>query len=231
MTINIRQLGLISYDEAWKLQQDLFNEALQVRNAFSAEKQQVVPQQNILFCEHPHVYTLGKSGRENNLLIAPSFLESIGATYVRTNRGGDITYHGPGQIVVYPILDLMQLNLSLKSYVETLEEAVIMLLKTYGIQASRLPGATGVWISAGTPAARKICAIGIRASRYITMHGLALNVNTDLRYFSYINPCGFKDKGVTSISAEIKRSISTEEVFPELRDWLVKGLTAQGGKA
>lgn len=162
--------------------------------------------------EHPHVYTLGKSGHESNMLVSDEFLRSIGASYFHTDRGGDITYHGYGQLVGYPILDLERLGLSLKEYVWTVEECVIRTVAEYGIEAGRLDGATGVWIEGDTPRARKICAIGVKASRYVTMHGFALNVTTDLRYFSYINPCGFVDKGVTSIEKETGAQPSLEEV-------------------
>ena len=162
--------------------------------------------------EHPHVYTLGKSGHESNMLVSDEFLRLIGASYFHTDRGGDITYHGYGQLVGYPILDLERLGLSLKEYVWTVEECVIRTVAEYGIEAGRLDGATGVWIEGDTPRARKICAIGVKASRYVTMHGFALNVTTDLCYFSYINPCGFVDKGVTSIEKETGARPSLEEV-------------------
>ncbi len=172
----------------------------------------ILPQHQLIFCQHPHVYTIGKSGSIHNLLVNDAFLESINATVVLSNRGGDITYHGPGQLVGYPIFDLEQLGLYIKDYVHLLEESVISLLSTYGIASSRMQGATGVWLDAGTTKARKICAIGVRASRYITMHGFALNVNTDLKYFSYINPCGFVDKGVTSLQKELDTTLDFNEV-------------------
>ncbi len=153
----------------------------------------------LLTVEHPHVYTLGRSGQEGNMLASEDFLKSIGASYYHTDRGGDVTYHGPGQIVAYPILDLQRLGLGLKEYVNRLEEAVIRTLDGMGIASGRSDGATGVWLESP---ARKICAIGVRSSRYVTMHGLALNVNTRMEYFSYINPCGFTDRGVTSIERE-----------------------------
>jgi lipoyl(octanoyl) transferase len=153
--------------------------------------------------EHPHVYTLGKSGEANNLLISEPFLKQINATYYRTNRGGDITYHGPGQLVGYPIFDLEKLKLGVRAYIEKIEGSIIQSLDEYGVNASLLNGATGVWLDSNTPKARKICAIGVRISRFVTMHGFALNINTDLKYFSYINPCGFQDKGVTSLEKEL----------------------------
>lgn len=187
-TIGLSDLGIIEYGAAWGCQREVFDKV-------SAGEQSGV----LMLCEHPHVYTLGRSGHSDNLLVDESFLNSIGATYFKTDRGGDITYHGYGQLVGYPILDLEQLGLGLKEYIHLLEESVIATVADYGIRAGRLEGATGVWIESS----RKICAIGVRASRYVTMHGFALNASTDLRYFGYINPCGFTDKGVTSIEAEI----------------------------
>jgi lipoyl(octanoyl) transferase len=156
----------------------------------------------LIFCEHPHVFTLGKSGDQANLLAATAELQKKEAEFFRTNRGGDITYHGPGQIVAYPIIDLEKRNIGVRQYVYLLEESVIRFLDEYGIIGERLSGATGVWLDTGTSRARKICAIGIRSSRHITMHGLALNINTDLSYFGLINPCGFTDKGVSSLQKE-----------------------------
>lgn len=204
--VQIRDLQLIDYQEAWNEQEQLFNTLI-------LSKQHAAPQQHhLLLCEHPHVYTLGQRGNANNMLISSPMLQSIGASLVRTNRGGDITYHGPGQIVAYPICDLESLGLSLRTYIERLEQAVINMLQTYGIAAGRLHGATGVWLEAGlTGRERKICAIGVKASRHITMHGLALNVNTDMRYFQHINPCGFADKRVTSMAQELGRSIDMAE--------------------
>jgi len=159
--------------------------------------------QDFIVCQHPHVYTLGKHGKATNLLANEQFLKQIGASFHHINRGGDITYHGPGQIVGYPSLDLDKLGLTLRTYIETVEESVIQLMKEYDINCERLKGATGVWIDAHTTKARKICAIGVKASRGITMHGFALNINTDLQYFNYINHCGFTDKGVTSLKKEL----------------------------
>ena len=167
------------------------------------------------------MYTLGRSGKANNLLISEQQLQQIGASYFHINRGGDITYHGPGQLVCYPILDLERYGLGLKEYVFLIEEAVILLCASYGIQAMRLEKATGVWLDAHTSRARKICAIGVRSSRYVTMHGMALNVNTDLRYFSYINPCGFIDKGVTSLVQELKVLVPMVEVKHRLADIMI----------
>ena len=197
--VKFLDLGLRDYKETWDLQQQVHQKLIRVKTGSSDPE--AMPY--LFFVEHPHVYTLGKSGHENNLLIQPAFLESIGATYYRTDRGGDITYHGPGQIVGYPVLDLDRLGLGVKKYINKLEEAIIQTLDESGIRAFRLENATGVWLgNNGDSAVRKICAIGVKVSRGITMHGFALNVNTDLSYFSYINPCGFIDKGVTSMQKE-----------------------------
>lgn len=191
-----KDLGKIDYQEAWDYQKTIFSEVLE-------NKQKNIPLNYFLLCEHPHVYTLGKSGSENNLLIDYIQLQAKDATFYKIDRGGDITYHGPGQIVGYPIIDLEAFNLSVKNYVFNIEEVIINTLKALSIQSERLEGATGVWIEPNSPKARKICAIGIKASRYITMHGFAFNVNTDLSYFNYINPCGFTDKSVTSLEKEL----------------------------
>lgn len=167
------------------------------------------------------MYTIGKSGKQQNLLVSDAFLQSVGATVHSTNRGGDITYHGPGQLVGYPIVDLELLELSIKEYIYLLEESVIELLSLYGINGMRAAGATGVWLDVGLPGERKICAIGVRASRSITMHGFALNVNTDLKYFSYINPCGFVDKGVTSMQQELSQVLDFTEVQEQLKRILI----------
>jgi lipoyl(octanoyl) transferase len=188
--------GILDYKEAWDKQEATFREQLD-------RKKNGLPTTNrLILVEHPHVYTLGKSGNRNNLLITDEFLQKIGASFYQINRGGDITYHGPGQIVGYPILDLETFGISLKEYIHRLEEVIIRLLKEeFGIEAHRSAGATGVWLGEGS-SERKICAIGTRSSRYITMHGFAFNVNTDLSYFGYINPCGFRDRSVTSLEKE-----------------------------
>ncbi len=205
-TVTYKYIGQAGYAETWELQKRLFAALLEAkRGGGSAE-------QTLLLVEHPHVYTLGKSGHESNMLVDERFLQTIGATYFRIDRGGDITYHGYGQLVGYPILDLERLGFSLKDYIWTLEECVIRTIADYGIEGARLDGATGVWIEGDTARARKICAIGVKASRYVTMHGFALNVTTDLSYFSHINPCGFVDKGVTSIEKETGLTPSLEEV-------------------
>jgi len=217
--ILFRDLGLIDYQEAWDYQEERFRRLVD----FKRSGEGAAPQQYLLFCEHPHVYTLGKSGDENNLLIHKDFLKKINATYYKTNRGGDITYHGPGQIVGYPILDLESLGIGLKQYVHLLEEAMILLLAGNGITATRMEGATGVWLDVDHPVkARKICAIGVRSSRYVTMHGFALNVNTNLDYFTYINPCGFDTKGVTSMEKELKFTPDFGQVKRELRGILME---------
>jgi lipoyl(octanoyl) transferase len=219
---NFLDLGLIRYREAWDYQENLFRELMDRKLAGISPITGY-----LLFCEHPAVFTLGKSGSAGNLLISEPMLAGRGIEFYRINRGGDITFHGPGQIVGYPIIDLENYGLGIKSYIELLEEAVIRLLDRYGITAGRLPGATGVWLDTGTPAARKICAIGVRASRHITMHGFAFNVNTDLSYYSLINPCGFTDKGVTSMEKELGGARDFETVKVELRGILEEMLLAR----
>lgn len=200
--------NLIEYSEAWKKQQEVFDAMI----ALKMEKKPTEELQQIVYCEHPHVYTLGKHGKPSNMLVNDDFLKKINASFFPIDRGGDITYHGPGQIVGYPLLDLENFSLSLKDYIYNIEECIIRTLAHYGIEADRLHGATGVWLDKDTSRARKICAIGVRASRYVTMHGFAFNVNTDLKYFSYINPCGFVDKGVTSLQLEMGREMDMNEV-------------------
>lgn len=212
--------GLTEYNEAWARQEELFDTNVQA-------KIHGLPTFNsLIFCEHPHVYTLGKSGDEHNLLIDYIKLQAENAQFVKTNRGGDITYHGPGQLVGYPVFDLENFNMGLKQYIFTMEECIIELLKLYNIEASRLDGAAGVWLDVEKKTVRKICAIGVRSSRYITMHGFALNVNTDLSYFSHINPCGFSDKGVTSMQKEIGGIVDMEMVKSKLRNIFEKYFSA-----
>lgn len=208
-TVKVEFVGLMEYAKAWELQRTLFNALLEGKERGARAES---TSQHLLLVEHPHVYTLGKSGHVSNLLVDEAFLRTIHATYFKTDRGGDVTYHGLGQLVGYPILDLERLGLNLREYIYALEECVIRTVAEYGIQAARLEGATGVWIESDTPRARKICAIGVKASRYVTMHGFALNVTTDLSYFAHINPCGFVDKGVTSIEKETGLHPSLEEV-------------------
>jgi lipoyl(octanoyl) transferase len=213
-TLKYQDLGLIDYKQAWDFQEELFANVLAHRTEKNRDHSGF-----LLFCEHPHVYTLGKSGQNTNLLISDQMLKQINATYYHINRGGDITYHGPGQIVAYPIIDLEALKINLKEYIEMLEEAVIRTLKAFGIMASRLNGSTGVWLDVGIIGKeRKICAIGVRASRFVTMHGLAFNVNTNLDYFNYINPCGFIDKGVTSMQKEMGVEVDFTEVKKVLKE-------------
>lgn len=206
MEMNMIDWHLIPYAESWDKQTEWFDQVVRA-------KQNNEPYENrIIMCEHPHVYTLGRSGKDANMLLSDEQLTKIDATLYHIDRGGDITYHGPGQLVCYPILNLEEFDLGLKAYIHKLEEAVIDVCRLYGIEAGRLDKATGVWLEGDTPRARKICAIGVRSSHFVTMHGLALNVNTDLRYFSYINPCGFMDKGVTSLKQELGHEVSMEEV-------------------
>ena len=194
------------YREAWAKQERLLE-------SIKAAKEKGEDTENyLLFVEHPHVYTLGKSGDEANMLVNAAQLRAEHAEFVRVDRGGDITYHGPGQLVVYPVIDMANFGVGVKDYVDRLEEVVIRTVRQYGIAGERLAGATGVWVEPHSLRARKICAIGIRCSRFVTMHGFALNVNTDLDYFHYINPCGFRDKGVTSIAREIGREVPMPEV-------------------
>lgn len=206
--IIFENLGLIDFEKAWDYQKKIFNEILELKKAGNTK---IHPK--IILCEHPHVYTLGKNGNIENFLIDVKFLEKINAKFFRIDRGGDITYHGPGQLVGYPILDLETLKIGIKKYIFLLEEAIINTLKNFDIKAERLEGATGVWLEPNTPGARKICAIGVKVSHFITMHGFALNVNTDLNYFNYINPCGFVDKGVTSVEKELKTKINLNDVI------------------
>jgi lipoyl(octanoyl) transferase len=202
-------LGLKDYKATWDFQQSIHEQI--ITSKVSETDRVTLP--TLIFVEHPHVFTLGKSGQKNNLLVDPGFLESIRATYYETDRGGDITYHGPGQIVGYPVFDLGIFKMGVKKYIFTLEESIIHTLREFDIIATRLEGATGVWIDANNQIrARKICAIGVKVSRGVTMHGFALNVNTDLNYFSYINPCGFHDKGVTSIEKEAGKRFDLSDV-------------------
>ncbi len=217
-------LGVKDYQEAWDYQEERFNRLVEYKRNRETEER---PDQFLLFCEHPHVYTLGKSGDENNLLIRKDFLKKINATYYKTNRGGDITYHGPGQLVGYPIVDLEILEIGLKQYIALLEDAIIELLSAYGITGTQMDGATGVWLDAAHPVkARKICAMGVRSSRYVTMHGFALNVNTNLDYFTYINPCGFETKGVTSMQKELGTAQDFNKIKAELKEILMRRFLA-----
>lgn len=207
--IKYSNLGLISYKDAWDFQKEIFSKKVK------AKGQKVVPkiENDLLLCEHKHVYTIGKSGEQNNLLVNDDFLKSINAEYFKIDRGGDITYHGPGQIVGYPILDLEQFDMLAKKYIHSLEQVIIEVLKEYGIKSERSKGATGVWLDVGIPfKERKICAIGVKVSRWVSMHGFAFNINTDLNYFKHINPCGFTEKGVTSLENELGKKVDLKEV-------------------
>lgn len=209
--------GLTDYQEAWDRQEQIFEQtvALKVKNR-TADEQEPTPN-FLIFCEHPHVYTLGKSGHPENLLLDEQGLKDKQATYYKINRGGDITYHGPGQIVGYPILDLDNFFTDIHLYLRTLEEAIILTLADYGIIAGRYPGYTGVWLDADNEKARKICAMGVRCSRWVTMHGFAFNVNANLDYFKNIVPCGIDDKDVTSMQRELGRALDMEEVKTRLK--------------
>ena len=212
MKASCRDLGRMDYKTCWDLQQELFDALVARKRTGSVPDTGTDDAGTVLLVEHPPVYTLGKSGHAENLLIAREALEAMGAQFFHIDRGGDITFHGPGQLVCYPILDLEQLGIGLRAYIEALEEAVIRTVAEYGIAAGRIAGASGVWIDPEKARPRKICAIGVRSSRYITMHGFALNVSTDLQWFTRINPCGFTDRGVTSIAAETGREIGMSEV-------------------
>jgi lipoyl(octanoyl) transferase len=214
-----RDLGLMEYNSAYTIQQELHEKIMSAKLLHKAATNQNPFQNNyLLFCEHPHVYTIGKSGSEKNLLLGLHDLAKESIAFVRTNRGGDITYHGPGQIVGYPILDLDQFRLGAREYVWRLEESIIAVLKDFGIVAGRMHKASGVWLSPQTPAARKICALGIRISRAVTMHGFALNVNTDLKYYAGINPCGFTGAAVTSLQQETGGELDIRLVKQKLLD-------------
>lgn len=210
--VKVQDLGLIDYKQAWDFQEELLKEAVDLKISNRKNETDFIPKQHLLFCEHPHVYTLGKSGAQENLLLDEAHLQDIDAQFYKINRGGDITYHGPGQLVMYPILDLEQFFTDIHKYMRYLEEAVIKTLAHFQITATRYEGLTGVWIDAETPKARKICAMGVKCSRWITMHGIALNVHPDLGYFGNIVPCGIQDKAVTSMAQELGRQISIQEV-------------------
>lgn len=218
-------LGLVGYEDAWEYQTTLFDRTLAIKteNRSLPEDRQRITDNYLLFCEHPHVFTLGKSGKENNLLVDLAALPTIEATYHRINRGGDITYHGPGQVVGYPILDLENFFTDIHKYMRYLEQVIIETLAEFGIDAGRISGLTGVWLDIDDPLkARKICAFGVRASRWVTMHGFALNVNTDLQYFEHIVPCGINDKAVTSLNKELGKMVDLQLVEEILKEKFVK---------
>lgn len=218
--VHFRDLGLIDYKEAWDLQEVLFNEAIQKKIRIRNGEEDLKTENHLLFCEHPHVYTLGKSGSESNLLLNETELAENDATYYKINRGGDITYHGPGQLVAYPIFDLDYFFTDIHKYMRYLEKAVILTLAHFGIIGGRVDGLTGVWIEGDTPRARKICAMGVKSSRWVTMHGIGFNVNSDLSYFSHIIPCGIDDKAVTSMQQELGYALSMAEVSTILKQKL-----------
>jgi lipoyl(octanoyl) transferase len=223
--VHFQDLGLMDYQEAWDYQEKLFGESIALkierRNGTSEEK----TQNHLLFCEHPHVFTLGKSGTEDHLLLNETELQEHDAKFYKINRGGDITYHGPGQLVAYPLFDLDYFFTDIHKYMRYLEEAVIQVLAHYGIKGERSSGFTGVWIDVDQPTARKICAMGVKASRWITMHGIGFNINSNLSYFSHIVPCGIEDKSVTSLQQELGRTVDMQEV----KDLLKEKLASQFG--
>lgn len=210
--------GLTDYQQAWDKQEDLLNKTVAIKSENRVNGTHLTTPNYLIFNEHPHVYTLGKSGHQDNLLLDEQGLKDKQATYYKINRGGDITYHGPGQIVGYPILDLDNFFTDIHLYLRTLEEAVILTLKDYGIESGRYPGYTGVWLDADNDNARKICAMGVRCSRWVTMHGFAFNVNVDLDYFKNIVPCGIDDKAVTSLEKELGYKPDIEEVKLKLKN-------------
>jgi lipoyl(octanoyl) transferase len=215
--VELQDLGLKDYKETWDYQEQLFKGIVDTKIKNRREDSQLVTNNYFLFVEHPHVYTLGKSGDLSNLLLNESQLKEKGATFYKINRGGDITYHGPGQIVGYPILDLENFFTDIHKYLRLLEEMIILTLAEYDLKAERSPGETGVWLDVGTPFARKICAMGVRASRWVTMHGFALNVNANLGYFDNIIPCGIRGKAVTSLNVELGvKDVPVSEVKEKL---------------
>jgi lipoyl(octanoyl) transferase len=217
--VELIDLGERDYKDTWDYQEKIFQSVLQTKIDNRKNESDIATSNYFLFVEHPHVYTLGKSGHIENMLLNKEQLEEKGATFYKINRGGDITYHGPGQIVGYPILDLENFFTDIHKYLRLLEETIIMTLKDYGIESGRSEGETGVWLGVGTPFARKICAMGVRASRWVTMHGFAFNVNTDLGYFDNIIPCGIRGKGVTSLNVELGQEYVNEE---EVKEKIVK---------
>ncbi|WP_029037809.1 lipoyl(octanoyl) transferase LipB [Salinimicrobium xinjiangense] len=216
--INFQELGLRDYKETWEYQEQIFKEILDQKIRNRREGTSDATKNHLLFVEHPHVYTLGKSGDISHLLINEEQLKQKNATFYKINRGGDITYHGPGQLVGYPILDLENFFSDIHKYLRLLEETIILTLKEYGIEAGRSKGETGVWLDIDTPFARKICAMGVRASRWVTMHGFAFNVNADLGYFDNIVPCGIKGKAVTSLNVELGvKEVPVDEVKEKIK--------------
>jgi len=215
-----KQLGLIDYKEAWDFQEEIFQNTIAEKIRIRNGETDIITKNYLLFCQHPHVFTLGKSGSEDNLLLNESGLADNNANFYKINRGGDITYHGPGQLVAYPIFDLDHFFSDIHKYLRFLEQAVIDTLSEYNIVSDRVEGLTGVWIEGDTPRARKICALGVKSSRWVTMHGIGFNINSDLSYFSHIIPCGIDDKAVTSMQKELGRELDFEEVSQVLKEKL-----------
>ncbi len=225
-SLKFSDLGLMDYLPAFDYQEKLMKEIIDIKlaNREKSEDDREETPNYLLFVEHPHVYTLGKSGDEHNMLANAEKLKEINATYVKTNRGGDITYHGFGQLVGYPVLDLDNFKSDIFLYMRNLEEVIIRTIAEYGLKGERSEGQTGVWLDVGKPYARKICAMGVKTSKWVTMHGFGLNVNTDLRYFEYIIPCGIKDKAVTSLQRELERKFTDEDIA-ELKEKIKKHFT------
>lgn len=221
-TVLVKDLGTLDYKASWDLQEKLQKEIVAKKTANRNSENPTPTENYLLLVEHPHVYTLGKSGDENHLLVNDDFLNKINATYYKINRGGDITYHGPGQLVVYPILDLENFFTDIHKYLRLLEEVVIKILADYGLKGERSEGETGVWLDANTPLARKICAMGVHCSRWVTMHGLAFNVNADLSYFNHIVPCGISDKAVASLDKELGRTVDMNEVKEKFKKYFAE---------
>ena len=215
--VSFQDWGLLDYQEAWDRQEEIFGQIVNTKISNRTNNTDTPTNNFLVFVEHPHVYTIGKSGKPENLLLDAEGLKQQNATYYKINRGGDITYHGPGQIVGYPILDLDNFFTDIHLYLRTLEEAIILTLAEYGIEAGRYPGYTGVWLDADNEKARKICAMGVRCSRWVTMHGFAFNVNSDLNYFKNIVPCGIDDKDVTSMERELGYKLEMTEVKDKLQ--------------
>lgn len=222
-----KQLGVVNYANAFELQTTLFNEIVAIKSTNLKENLTVTTPNYLLFVEHPPVYTLGKSGDINNLLLTKEQLEKRGISFHQSNRGGDITFHGPGQLVGYPILDLTNFKSDIHAYMRILEEVIIATLADYGLKGERSEGETGVWLEVGTPFARKICALGVKTSRWVTMHGFALNINTDLGYFDHIIPCGIRGKAVTSLASELGKEIDPKEVEFKVKKYFERLFEAQ----
>lgn len=215
--VTFQDLGTIDYKQAWDYQEKIFKENIDIKIAIRNGEKGLQTKNHLLFCEHPHVYTLGKSGDPSHLLMSKERLKEIGATYYKINRGGDITYHGPGQLVVYPIFDLDYFFTDIHKYMRFLEEVVITVLQEYNIPSGRVDGLTGVWLDIDKNHPRKICAMGVKSSRWVTMHGIGFNINTDMNYFNYIVPCGIEDKSVTSLSKELKGAVDISEVKEKVK--------------